>query len=647
MFLVESFLKSIFSVFMCGITGIYSFKYAAQVDQGLLQRMTDVIQHRGPDADGIYVNGNIGLGHRRLSIIDLSEAGKQPMFSDDRQLAIVFNGEIYNFLEYREQLQKKGYTFHSKTDTEVIIYLYREYGEECLQYLRGMFAFALWDEQKQQLFLARDRLGQKPLYYYCDGQRFVFGSELKCLLEDLTIPKEINYDALYDYLMYLYIPSPKTIYNNIYKLPPAHYMVCSREGIRTIREYWDISFAHVEENKDETYFCEKLIELFQEASKIRLMSDVPLGAFLSGGIDSSGVVAMMATSVNTPVVTTSIGFEEKAFDETAFARIVSQKYQTDHFERVVKADALSIIDKLVWHFDEPFADSSAVPTYYVSKLSREKVTVALAGDAGDENFAGYSKYPLDVMENTMRTRVPDLLKYYLIAPLAKIYPQWDWMPRSLRAKFFLTNLTLSHVCGFFRTNTYLTQKEQDRLFSTDLKQAVDGYDPCHVIEHFYTKADTKDPLSKVQYVDIKNYLPGDILVKVDRMSMANSLEVRAPMLDHVFMEFVATIPSGLKLRGQEKKYILKKALAPYLPREILYRKKQGFEVPLDRWFRNELKDLVQETLLSPKALQRGFFKPEYLTTMWQQHQSRQRNFGTNLWTLLMFELWYQQFMERT
>jgi asparagine synthase (glutamine-hydrolysing) len=631
---------------MCGIAGIYNFKDSKEVDQTLLRRMADVMQHRGPDADGIYVNGNIGLGHRRLSIIDLSEAGRQPMFSDDKQLAIVFNGEIYNFLDYRTELQKRGHRFHSRTDTEVILYLYREYGEECLQYLRGMFAFAIWDTQQQQVFLAVDRLGKKPLYYYCDDQRFVFGSELKCLVEDPTIPKEINYEALYDYLLYLYIPAPKTIYKNIYKLPPAHYMVCSREGVLTIKEYWDLSFAYVEEGKDETYFREKLVEKLQEATQIRLISDVPLGAFLSGGIDSSAVVAMMSKVMNTPVVTTSIGFQEKEFDELKFARIVSQKYQTDHFERIVKTDALSIIDKIVWHFDEPFADSSAVPTYYVSKLSREKVTVALAGDAGDENFAGYEKYSIDVMENTIRGYVPDFLKKWLIAPFAKVYPKWDWLPRYLRGKFFLTNLTFSHARGFFRTNTFLTQEEQNALFSEDLKQLVGDYDPFSIIEHFYNRADTDDPLSKVQYVDIKNYLPGDILVKVDRMSMANSLEVRAPMLDHVFMEFVATIPSRLKLQGQEKKYILKKALAPYLPSEILYRPKHGFEVPLDRWFRNELKDIMQETVLSPQAFQRGFFNPERLTTMWQQHQSRQRNFGTNLWTLLMFELWYQRFMER-
>ncbi len=630
---------------MCGIAGIYNFQDSRAVDRTLLQRMTDVIQHRGPDADGIYVKGNIGLGHRRLSIIDLSDAGRQPMFSDDQQLAIVFNGEIYNFSDYRQNLQKRGHTFHSRTDTEVILYLYREYGEQCLQYLRGMFAFALWDEQKQQLLLARDRLGQKPLYYYCDGRRLVFGSELKSLMEDPTIPKEINYEALYDYLMYLYIPSPKTIYKNIFKLPPAHYLVCSRDGISEPREYWDISFAHVEEDKDEAYFCEKLIEMLQEASKIRLISDVPLGAFLSGGIDSSAIVAMMARSVDTPVVTTSIGFKEKAFDETAFARIVSQQYQTDHFERIVETDALSLLEQLVWHLDEPFADSSAVPTYYVSKLSREKVTVALAGDAGDENFVGYSKYHIDMMENAMRARIPGFLKQWVIAPLARMYPQWDWMPQYLRGKFFLTSLTLSHARGFFRTNTYLTQDLQNRLFSGDLKQAVQGYDPFSVTEHFYNKADTSDPLSRMQYVDMKTYLPGDILVKVDRMSMANSLEVRAPMLDHVFMEFVATIPSGLKLRGQEKKYILKKALTPYLPHDILYRKKQGFEVPLDRWFRHELKDLVQETVLSPTALQRGFFDPLSVKKMWAQHQSRQRNFGTNFWTLLMFELWYRRFME--
>lgn len=629
---------------MCGIAGIYNFN-GSEVARGLLQKMTSVIQHRGPDAEGFYVDGKIGLGHRRLSIIDLSEAGRQPMFSEDKQLAIVFNGEIYNFLDYRDGLQKRGHKFHSRTDTEVIIYLYQEYGEKCLQYLRGMFAFAIWDVQQQQLFLAVDRLGQKPLYYYSNGSRLVFGSELKCLLKDPTIPKEIDYEALCDYLMYLYVPAPKTIFKSIYKLPPAHYMICTREGICGPYEYWDLSFNHVEENKDETYFCEKLIDLFQEATKIRLISDVPLGAFLSGGIDSSGVVAMMAKAVDTPIITTSIGFKEKEFDELKYARIISQTFQTDHFERVAKIDTLDVLEKVVWHFDEPFADSSSIPTYYVSKLSREKVTVALAGDAGDENFAGYAKYPIDVLENTMRTYIPETIKRLLIAPLAEIYPQWDWMPHYLRGKFFLTNLTLSHAKGFFRTNTYLTQEHQDDLFSEDFRQALSGYDPFNVIEYFYNRADTHDPLSKVQYVDIKNYLPGDILVKVDRMSMANSLEVRAPMLDHKFMEFVATIPSRLKLMGKEKKYIFKKALTAYLPHEILYSKKRGFDAPVDKWFRNDLKPLTQETLLSSKSLSREFFNPECLAKMWRQHQSKQRNFGYNFWTFLMFELWYRRFME--
>lgn len=630
---------------MCGIAGIYNFKNHQKVDGELLQKMTNVIQHRGPDADGLYVNNNIGLGQRRLSIIDLSEAGRQPMFSQDRQLSIVFNGEIFNYLDYRDDLIKRGHTFHSRTDTEVIIYLYREHGEECVKYLRGMFAFGIWDEQHQQLFLARDRLGQKPLYYYCDGQRLAFGSELKCLLEDATIPKEIDYEALYDYLLYLYIPAPKTIYKNIYKLPPAHYLVCTRDGIRKMQEYWDISFAHVEEDKDEAYFCEKLIAGLEEATRIRLMSDVPLGAFLSGGIDSSAIVAMMAKSVTTPIITTSIGFDQKEFDETQFARIVSQQYHTDHFERVVRADALDVLEKLVWHFDEPFADSSAVPTYYVSKLSREKVTVALSGDAGDENFAGYAKYPLDALEHALRSHIPDALKQFVIAPLAHLYPQWDWLPRYLRGKFFLTNVTLPHARAYFRTNTFITQALQDELLSSDFKQAVKGYDPFSVTEYYYNRADTPDPLSKVQYVDIKTYLPGDILVKVDRMSMANSLEVRSPIIDHKFMEFVATIPSRFKLRGQEKKYIFKKALEPYLPQEILYRPKHGFEVPLDRWFRQELHALTQETLLSEPSFQRGIFNPTCLKNMWQQHQSRQRNFGYNFWTLLMFELWYRRFME--
>lgn len=629
---------------MCGIAGVYNFRSSQEVEKALVQRMTDVIAHRGPDADGVYVNGAIGLGHRRLSIIDLSEAGRQPMFSADKQLSIVFNGEIYNYLDYRDDLLKRGHQFHSKTDTEVIIYLYREYGEKCVEYLRGMFAFALWDEQQQRLFLARDRLGQKPLYYYCDGERLIFGSELKSLIQDPEIPQDIDYEALYDYLVYLYIPAPKTIYKNIYKLPPAHYLICSPQGLQGPFEYWDISFANVQEEQSETSICESLLTQLQEAVNMRLMSDVPLGAFLSGGVDSSAIVALMARAVNTPVITTSIGFTEKQFDETRYARMVSQQYHTDHFERTVNADALSILDQIVWHFDEPFADSSAVPTYYVSKLSREKVTVALSGDAGDENFAGYSKYPVDVLEHTVRAWIPEGVRKTLVAAVAKLYPQWDWMPWYLRGKFFLTNVSLSPEQSAFRTVTSLTRTQQDALFSSDFKQVVQGYDPMHIVKHFYQRADTNDSLSKLQYVDMKMYMPGDILVKVDRMSMANSLEVRSPLIDHVLMEFVATIPSRLKLKGHERKYIFKKTLKAHLPEDVLYRKKQGFIVPLDRWFRNEFKDLVQETLLLPQSLNRGFFNPEYLKNMWQQHQSGLRNFGTTFWSLLMFELWFQRFM---
>ncbi len=631
---------------MCGITGIYNFREGTSVDQQILQGMTDVIRHRGPDADGIYVHGSLGLGHRRLSIIDLSEAGRQPMFSDDRHLAIVFNGEIYNYLDYRDDLINRGHRFHSRTDTEVIIYLYREYGEECVKLLRGMFAFALWDEAQQQLFLARDRLGQKPLYYYCDGQRLLFGSELKSLLEDPSVPRELNYEALHDYLVFRYIPAPKTIYKNIYKLPPAHYMVCMRDGLRGPYEYWDISFAHVEEGKDELYFCEKLLEHLQEAVKIRLMSDVPLGAFLSGGIDSSAIVALMSKVADNQIITTSIGFEAKEINELDFARIVSRQYNTDHFERVVKADAVSILEKLVWHFDEPFADNSSVPTYYVSKLSREKVTVALSGDAGDENFAGYSKYSIDQLENLLRTQTPEFVKKTFLTFLAGIYPKWDWMPWYLRGHFFLNNLIQPPDYAFYRTNTFLTREQQDRLFSPELRKSFGEYDPFQMIKHLYEKADTSDPLSKAQYVDMKCYLPADILVKVDRMSMANSLEVRSPLIDHILMEFVATIPSSLKLKGFEKKYIFKKALKPYLPKEILSRKKQGFIVPLDRWFRNELAPLAEDTILSPSVRQRGLFNMSHVQKMWQQHQTGQRNFGTIFWILLMFELWYRHFIEK-
>ena len=627
---------------MCGIAGIYNFAEDRLVDKRLLKRMCDVVQYRGPDDAGIYVDGKIGLGHRRLSIIDLSTDGKQPMSSIDDKIWIVFNGEIYNFLELRANLEKKGYKFKSKSDTEVIIYLYQEYGEDCLKLLRGMFAFAIWDSEQDKLFIARDRIGQKPLFYYLDDKRLVFASEIKSILEDKTIQREINLEAFCDYLKYLYIPAPKTIYKNIYKLLPGHYLVCTPEKTYT-REYWDVSFSYVN-NKSEQYLMNQLLDILTESVKYRLISDVPLGAFLSGGIDSSAVVALMSRIQN-HVIACSIGFDDEEHDGLEFARCVAQKFDIQHYEKVVRQDALNIIEKLVWLLDEPFADSSAVPTYYVSKLAREEVTVALSGDGGDENLAGYHKYYLDSIENRLKFWGTRLFNPNLVVPMIKACSSISKGAYVFsKAQTLLESMNTSPARGFYNSNTFLTDNMLSQILSWDVKKELGKYDPFNVTEKYYNKADTDDHLSKIQYVDLKTYLPGDILVKVDRMSMANSLEVRSPFLDHKVIEFAATIPSYLKLKGKNTKFIFKKSLETLLPEKIIYRKKKGFTVPLESWFKKELKEYTEDILLSSVSLERGFFNAKYLKQMWNNHQKGYGDSATNLWALLMFELWYRRFI---
>ena len=621
---------------MCGICGVFNIGNRAPVGTALLKSMADTLIHRGPDDEGFYCSGPIGLAHRRLAIIDIV-GGHQPMSNADDSVWVVFNGEIYNFQEMKSFLVSKGHDFQTQTDTEVIIKLYEEYGEDCFQYLRGMFAIALWDEKKQQLILARDRIGKKPLFYFNDQKKLVFASEIKAILKVPGVPREMDLQAVSDYFSLLYIPAPKSIYKGIRKLRPGHYLLISQKGMREVK-YWDVNFEHTYERSLETW-CEEIMEVFREAVQLRLVSDVPLGAFLSGGVDSSAVVGLMSALTHKPVVTSSIGFEDKAFDESQYAREAALHFQTEHHEKIVRPDAASIIRKLIWHYDEPFADSSAIPTYYVSQLAREHVTVALSGDGGDELFAGYRRYLLDKREEQLRAMFPSFLRVNLFRLLASIYPKADWAPRIFRGKATFENLASSHIDAYFRSVSAVHPALKLKLLHSDVQDKLRGYDTVELFRDYYQNAGRVDPLGRIQYVDMKTYLPDDILVKVDRASMAHSLEVRAPMLDHKFIELAATIPSSLKLVGNSGKEILKKALTGLVPQTILYRRKMGFAVPLANWFRGELKEFARDILFANNTGR--IINRSTLEVMWKEHQKGFRDRSTELWTTFVFELWYQ------
>ena len=627
---------------MCGICGIYYTDQNRSVDPNLLRDMTQTLYHRGPDDEGYYCNNNIGLGHRRLSIIDL-DSGRQPIYNETGSIAIVFNGEIYNYKELKAELIRKNHIFKTNTDTETIVHLYEELGEDCVNKLRGMFAFAIWDQKKQQIFLARDRLGIKPLYYYYKNGKFLFGSEIKAILQDQTIQRDIDFKAMDEYFTYLYVRAPRTIFQGIQKLLPGHTLICNHNGVK-VKKYWDLqNFDSCKLSEKELE--ERLYELLEESVRIRLMSDVPLGAFLSGGVDSSAIVAIMSRIMDSKVITSSIGFKETRFDETSYARMVARHLQTDHHEHIVMPDAVNLISKLVWHFDEPFADSSAVPTYYVSKMTRENVKVALSGDGGDENFAGYRNYYIDMQENRFRIG-PDFIRKYIFGTLSSLYPQADYLPQFLRGKTFLRNLSFSPVEAYHNTKSIFNREFKEKLFSNDLKHKINGYDPIEVFREYYHRPETNNHLSHLLYLDMKTYLVDDILTKVDRMSMANSLEVRVPLLDHKLVEFIATIPPNYKLKGKIGKYIFKETMAPYLPDDILKRKKWGFGVPVGTWLKNELREFAEGMLFSNKSMNRGFFNTECVRKIWTDHQNGARNHTHHLWSLLIFEIWHSKYIGR-
>jgi len=622
---------------MCGIAGIFDLKGARDVDRSLLDRMNERQFHRGPDEGGLHVEPGVGLGHRRLSIIDLS-SGQQPMHSTDGNLCVVYNGEIYNFAELAETLRGLGYRFRTRCDTEVILYAWQEWGERCVDRFRGMFAFALFDRARHSLFLARDRLGIKPLYYavLADGH-LVFGSELKVLKAHPRLPRQIDPQAIEDYFALGYIPEPRTIYAGVHKLPPGHTLLYTRGGVPpTPRAYWDLRFeATPVTNEHEV--ADELIQRMREAVDIRLVAEVPLGAFLSGGVDSSAVVAMMAQLQEDPVNTCAIGFDVKQFDETEYAQKVAERYATNHFQKQVESEDFDLLDTLATLYDEPYADSSAIPTYRVCELARQRVTVALSGDGGDEHFAGYRRYRWHMNEERLRSRLPLGLRRPLFGALGRLYPKADWAPRVFRAKTTFQALARDSVEAYMHTVSQTSESQRQALFSATLRGRLGGYRAIDTFHAHAEQSGTDDALSLIQYIDTKTYLVGDILTKVDRASMAHALEVRVPLLDHKLLEWAATLPSHLKLRGQQGKYILKKSLEDYLPQDVLYRPKMGFGVPLAKWFRGPLKARVRQAMTQGPLVESGLFEPSYLEELVTQHQSGMRDYSTILWSLMMFE----------
>ena len=622
---------------MCGITGIFDTRGKRDVGREILVRMNETQFHRGPDEGGTHLEPGVGLGHRRLSIIDLS-TGQQPLYNEDGSVCVVFNGEIYNYQELIPELQALGHVFHTRSDTEVIVHAWEAWGEACVERFRGMFAFALWDRGRETLFLARDRLGVKPLFYALlgDGQ-LLFGSELKSLLAHGGLEREMDPLAVEEYFALGYVAEPRTIFRGATKLPPGHTLTVRRGAkLPAPREYWDVHFT-LDNRMSDGDACEELNRRIDESVRLRMISEVPLGAFLSGGVDSSGVVAAMARISADPVNTCSIAFSDPAFNEAEFAKLVADRYKTRHFVDLVESDDFDLIDTLARLYDEPYADSSAIPTYRVCQLARRHVTVALSGDGGDESLGGYRRYRLHLMEEHMRSMLPLGLRRPLFGILGHVYPKADWAPRFVRAKTTFQALARNSVEAYFHSVSILRDAMRQQLFSGSFKSALGGYQALEVFKHHAGKANTDDPLALIQYLDLKTYLVGDINTKVDRASMAHSLEVREPLMDHPLVEWLASLPPDLKIRGQEGKWLFKKALEPRLPNEVLYRPKMEFAVPLARWFRGPLRQRVRDSLLGDTLAATGWFNRSYLEHLVAAHDSGARDYSSPIWTVLMFE----------
>lgn len=631
---------------MCGITGKLHFNPSHAVDGPLIHRMNTLLTHRGPDSDGVWTDGAIGLGQRRLAIVDLSPTGYQPMCNEDGTIWITFNGEIYNHPEWMPKLEARGHRYRGRSDTETILHLYEEYGRDCVKHLRGMFAFALWDSKRRCLLLARDRFGQKPLLYAktSEGSGLTFASELKAILQDATISDEIDYTALHHYLTYGYVPTPQTIFRHIRKLPPASTLLW-QDGQLSIERYWTLSYAP-KLNISEEEAAEEVEAKLREATRIRLMSDVPLGAFLSGGVDSSAIVALMAEAMSEPVKTFTIGFDDQSFNETPFARQVAEQYSTDHHEFTVTPDVFAVLPELVWAYGEPFADPSALPTYYVAKITRQHVTVALNGDGGDEAFAGYERYVANELSGHYQ-RLPSFLREGIIAPIARMLPE-PTERKSLvrRLKNFILAQSASPERRYARWLTLMDNQIKQKLYTKEFSARMAEIDSLTLLEQAHAAANSAKLLDRGLFSDIHTYLPDDLLVKVDIATMIHSLEGRSPFLDHHLAEFAARLPVSYKLRGRNGKYILKKAMAKHLPQSILGRDKRGFAVPIGRWFRKELRQMAIDVLLDSRALKRSVFDGEAVRTLLDEHVSGRMNHSRRIWQLLMLELWFRTYVDR-
>ena len=625
---------------MCGIVGLVRSD-GSDVDQGLLERMCNAIRHRGPDDDGFYVNGPIGLGMRRLSIIDV-KGGQQPIHNQDQTAWIVYNGEIYNYRELREKLEKLGHTFYTNSDTEAIIQAYERYGPDCPKHLRGMFAFAIWDERTKELLLARDRVGKKPLLYAQVNGQFVFGSEFSALLLHPDLSRDVDLHALDHYLSFMCVPAPMTAYQAIRKLEPGHTLRW-KNGTLTTERYWQPDFSKKIAISEEEA-GERAIEILRDSVRVRLMSEVPLGAFLSGGIDSSAVVALMSEVSSEPVKTFSIGFEEQDFSELHHARRVAEHVGAEHHEFIVRPDALEVLPLLVEHYGEPFADSSAIPTYYVARETRKHVTVALNGDGGDESFAGYERYAAMRLAEAYN-RLPGVLRGSLEPAIGLIPTSEQKRSRVRDAKRFLRAASLQKVDRYLRWVSVFDRNAKAELYSEGFKNETANGHASGLIAPWFGNANGSGIVDAAQLADIMTYLPNDLLVKVDIATMAVSLEARSPFLDHHVIEFAASLPERMKLRGLTTKYLLKRVLKKLLPPENLTRRKMGFGVPIGHWFRGKLQPFLRETLLSQKALNRGLFSPQSVKQMVESHTSSERDYSHQLWTLLMLELWFERFID--
>ena len=626
---------------MCGFTGIMDIRGRRDIDTRIVQHMSDLLTHRGPDGSGQFDTPGIALGHRRLAILDVA-GGQQPMFNETGSVAVVYNGEIYNFQDLVQELIARGHRFQTRCDTEVVVHAWEEWGEACVDRFRGMFAFAIWDSVAEVLFLARDRVGEKPLYYSVTGDGFfLFASELRAVVAGLPNAPVMDAEAIEDYFALGYVPDPKSIYAGIYKLPPAHTLRVSRaQGLSQPRRYWDVRFADQPRRLSET--CAELLERLQAAVQMRLISDVPLGAFLSGGVDSSGIVAFMAQASSLPVKTCSIGFDNPDFDESAHAAVIAQRYKTDHLCEIVRIDACDLIDRLAIAYSEPFADSSALPTYLLSAIARKRVTVALSGDGGDEVFAGYRRYVFEHRQGQIRKLLPQGLSRPAFGMLSAIYPKLDWAPRALRAKATFEALAADPVAGYFRSVALMPTPLRQRLFSGDFKAQLRGYSALEVLRCHGDRAGTTDPVAQSQYIDLQTWLPGGMLTKVDRASMANSLEVRTPFLDHELIEWAASLSVDLKIRGSAGKYVLKKALEPHLPAQTLYRTKQGFSLPLKAWFEGSLHQRLRDALDGPSLRDSAIFDMTFLKGLVAQNASGMHNHSRILWALVMFDAFLRQ-----